>query len=170
MNNATLCLLVRGFPPNAILLGLKKKGFGRDKYNGFGGKVEPGETVLQATIREVAEEVGIQLLEKDVQRVAHLTFLFPSKPAWNQVVHVFMARKWSGVVSESPEMRPVWFNVSEIPFDRMWADDQHWMPRVLTGERVRGSFTFASDNETIQTLEIEPWDGREIPGIYEVWT
>ena len=32
-----------------ILLGLKKRGFGTGKWNGFGGKVEPSETILQGT-------------------------------------------------------------------------------------------------------------------------
>ena len=30
-----------------ILLGLKKRGFGTGKWNGFGGKVQPGETILE---------------------------------------------------------------------------------------------------------------------------
>ena len=34
-----------------ILLGLKKRGFGKNKWNGFGGKVEKGESVLQGAIR-----------------------------------------------------------------------------------------------------------------------
>lgn len=34
-----------------ILLGLKKRGFGEGKWNGFGGKVEPGETIHQAAAR-----------------------------------------------------------------------------------------------------------------------
>lgn len=34
-----------------ILLGLKKRGFGQGRWNGFGGKVEPGETILQAAHR-----------------------------------------------------------------------------------------------------------------------
>ena len=30
-----------------ILLGLKKRGFGTGKWNGFGGKVQAGETILE---------------------------------------------------------------------------------------------------------------------------
>ena len=33
-----------------ILLGLKKRGFGTGKWNGFGGKVQPGESILQGSI------------------------------------------------------------------------------------------------------------------------
>lgn len=34
-----------------ILLGWKKRGFGQGKWNGFGGKVEPGETIIQGAVR-----------------------------------------------------------------------------------------------------------------------
>ena len=34
-----------------LLLGMKKRGFGAGKWNGFGGKVDPGETILQGAIR-----------------------------------------------------------------------------------------------------------------------
>ena len=44
----TLALVRQG---EFILLGLKKKGFGEGKWNGFGGKVEHGETICQAAIR-----------------------------------------------------------------------------------------------------------------------
>ncbi len=36
---------------SGILLGLKKRGFGEGKWNGFGGKIESGESVMQAAIR-----------------------------------------------------------------------------------------------------------------------
>ena len=36
-----------------LLLGLKKTGFGAGYYNGFGGKVEPGESIEEAAYREV---------------------------------------------------------------------------------------------------------------------
>lgn len=36
---------------DCILLGLKKRGFGKGKWNGFGGKVEPGETITQGAMR-----------------------------------------------------------------------------------------------------------------------
>jgi hypothetical protein len=37
----------------------------------------------------------------------------------------------------------------------MWADDQHWLPRVLRGARVDAKFTFDADNETITHAEIQ---------------
>ncbi len=44
----TLVLVVQ---PGRVLLGMKKRGFGAGKWNGFGGKVQPGETIEQAARR-----------------------------------------------------------------------------------------------------------------------
>jgi 8-oxo-dGTP pyrophosphatase MutT (NUDIX family) len=35
---------------------MKKRGFGAGKFNGFGGKVEPQESILEGAIREFREE------------------------------------------------------------------------------------------------------------------
>jgi 8-oxo-dGTP pyrophosphatase MutT (NUDIX family) len=37
--------------PGKVLLGYKKRGFGVDRWNGFGGKVQQGETIEEAAIR-----------------------------------------------------------------------------------------------------------------------
>jgi 8-oxo-dGTP diphosphatase len=159
MRQATLCFPLRGHPPDRVLLGYKKAGFGAGKYNGFGGKVQAGETITAATARELTEEAGIRVPDGCLQQVAHLTFRFPAMPAWDQVVHVFVATEWEGQPVESREMIPHWFAASEIPFERMWADDRHWLPRILAGEGIRARFVFQDDNETIAESEIETWDG-----------
>lgn len=154
MRDATLVFLVKGEPPSEILLGLKKAGFAQGKINGFGGKVQHGEPIAEAAVRELEEETGIRVLEQDLEKMAHLTFTFPVRPEWDQVVHVFLARRWKGEPMESGEMRPAWYKVNEIPFQSMWQDDPHWLPRVLAGEHIKARFTFQADNETVQALEI----------------
>jgi 8-oxo-dGTP pyrophosphatase MutT (NUDIX family) len=44
-------VLIRDFENNKILLGYKKRGFGSNKWNGFGGKVEPFESILECAVR-----------------------------------------------------------------------------------------------------------------------
>ena len=159
MRDATLCFLVRGDPPEEILLGLKKAGFGLGKYNGFGGKVEVGETVTHAAIREVKEEISVELSEENLRLVARLTFVFPADPTLDHDVCVFLTTAWRGNPEESEEMKPCWVTVDRIPFKQMWQDDILWLPRILAGERVRGHFTFQSDGETLAAWKIEAWDG-----------
>jgi len=36
---------------DSLLLGLKKRGFGKGKWNGFEGKVEKDETVSEGVVR-----------------------------------------------------------------------------------------------------------------------
>lgn len=157
MRDATLVFLIKGNPVSKISLGYKKAGFAQGKLNGFGGKVEVGETIERAAVRELEEEAGVRVAERDLSEMAHLTFFFPARPEWDQVVHVFLARRWEGEPVESNEMRPAWYRASEIPFADMWQDDLHWLPRVLAGQRVRAWFTFGPDNETVAEARVEEW-------------
>jgi 8-oxo-dGTP diphosphatase len=157
MLEATLCFLVKGNPPHDVLLGLKKKGFGVDKYAGIGGKVEPGETAVTTAVRELYEEIHILASPNNLGKAGHLTFLFPHKPDWSQQVHVYCLDEWVGIPQESAEMRPQWFKTTRIPFDQMWQDGQHWLPLVLNRQYVQAAFTFAADNETIFKCKIETW-------------
>jgi 8-oxo-dGTP diphosphatase len=67
---------------------------------------------------------------------------------------IFTTADWVGEAAESEEISPRWFPVAALPFDRMWQDAPHWLPRVLSGERLTATFTYADDNETIATASI----------------
>ena|SRR3989338_8087204 len=149
MKQATLCIIRE---ENKILLGLKKRGFGEGKYNGFGGKVMNGESIIDAAIRELQEESG--LIGIRLENVGELSFHFPHKSDWNQIVHLFVVHEYSGRLEESEEMKPFWFSVDLIPFEKMWDDDQYWLPAILEGKKIRGRFTFKEDNKTIEYYEL----------------
>ena len=131
---------------------MKKKGFVAGKWNGFGGKVNENEGIEDAAIREMREESGVAI--NSAEKLAELIFVFPHKKEWDQTVHVFVADEWSGEIMESDEMHPEWFDFSEIPFDRMWADDSYWLPLVLQNKNIKARFVFKEDNETIERHEI----------------
>jgi len=156
VKDATLCFAVQGNPTNRVLLGLKKMGFGQGKYDGFGGKIELGETPLVAAIRELEEESGLQVAPEHVQYVGHMTFVFPAKPDWSQIVHAFVATEWAGKPVETLEMIPTWFELQDLPYARMWDDSAYWLPRILAGGRLRGRIVFRPDNATVGHVVIEP--------------
>lgn len=153
MRQATLCFLVDG---RRVLLGMKKRGFGQGKWNGFGGKVLEGEGVEEATKREVFEEIGVEV--RGMEKVAELHFTFPYKPEWDQLVRVFLAVEWEGKPAESEEMRPEWFEKEKLPFAQMWSDDEYWLPRVLDGEKIVGRFVF-KQGEQLENQEVSKVEG-----------
>jgi 8-oxo-dGTP pyrophosphatase MutT (NUDIX family) len=153
MKRATICFLVAE-DPRRILLGLKKRGFGKGKFNGFGGKIADGEDVRDAAVREIREECGLEVAPADLIPAGRLVFFFPSRPEFDHDVSVFRAVRWRGALCESDEMRPEWFRIEEVPYDRMWQDDGHWLPLVLAGASVEAEFTFADDNETVARFSL----------------
>jgi len=158
MNDATLCFVVQGNPIQRVLLGFKKGGFGAGKYDGFGGKIEAGETPRVAAMRELEEESGLSASPDGMRYVAHLVFLFPNKPEWSQIVHAFVATQWTGTPAESDEMVPTWFDLQDIPYAQMWDDSAYWVPRILTGGRLRARVVFRPENATVGHVVIEPLD------------
>jgi 8-oxo-dGTP diphosphatase len=153
-----LCLLTRtgGDGTREVLLGHKKTGLGTGKIVGLGGHVEPGESAAEAAAREVKEESGICVTPGSLALAAHVTFLFPARPSWDMDVEIFTTAGWAGEAAESEEIRPQWFPVAALPFDRMWDDAPRWLPRVLAGEHLRATFTYAGDNETVAGETITP--------------
>lgn len=140
----TLCLVYQH--PN-ILLGMKKRGFGVGKWNGFGGKVLLTETIEEAVRREVQEEAGIEV--KDLTKMGILDFIFIDRTDILEV-HVFKSEEFSGTVTESEEMKPQWFQIEEIPFEQMWPDDKFWMPLFLSGKKFKGTFSFGESNRILE--------------------
>lgn len=132
----TLCIIQQN---NKVLLGMKKRGFGQGRWNGFGGKVKEGESIIDAINRELFEEVGIKAQE--FLQLGVLDFSWKEKPEVLQV-HIFKACDFTGEPKESEEMKPEWFNVREIPFASMWQDDKYWLPLFLENKKFQGKFLF----------------------------
>lgn len=137
-----------------ILLGFKKRGFGASKWNGFGGKVERGETHEGAVRRETKEESGVEV--SNLEKVGIIEFEFPENPELLEV-HIFKTSEYSGEPKETEEMRPQWFMIDEIPFRDMWADDVYWFPLLLQGKKFRGRFIFDEVNR-VREYDLEEVD------------
>jgi len=155
MKQATLCLLIKqNQNSKELLLAMKKRGFGIGKWNGVGGKFDSrkDKNINKAAIREVKEEIGVKV--KKMEKVAILSFYFSQQPSFNQDVHIFLVNKWEGEPKESEEMAPKWFKENEIPFNEMWSDDKFWLPKVLKGKKVKGTFIF-KEGEIIEKYNIK---------------
>jgi 8-oxo-dGTP diphosphatase/2-hydroxy-dATP diphosphatase len=146
-------LLLHDAANGRLLLGLKKRGFGAGKLNGFGGKIEPGESILAAALREMREESGLRVEPPFAALVGHLSFDFEGSSE-RLSVHVFRApaAAAAGALTESDEMAPQWVPTSAVPYGRMWQDDVHWLPLLLAGKHFVGAFSFRGGELLRHTL------------------
>lgn len=146
----TLIMVQQG---NRILLGMKKRDFGMGRWNGFGGKLCPGETIEAAAHREIKEEAGIEVT--NLEQVGRIDFNFKGKEGTIQV-NIFRSTEFSGEPAESEEMRPQWFDVDQIPYGEMWPDDIYWLPLFLAGKKFTGRFLFGEgEGNTILEQELQ---------------
>lgn len=143
-----------------ILLGMKKRGFGAGRWNGFGGKVHENETIKQAAIRELEEEAGVKAKKITKRGVLLFEFDSPAGGSESSEVHFFSVDEFEGKPIETEEMNPQWFDRDKIPYESMWSDDPHWIPLLLAGKNFKGRFLFSNDsNNTIiekSITEIQP--------------
>ncbi|SFH57674.1 8-oxo-dGTP diphosphatase [Cryobacterium levicorallinum] len=146
-----MCYLTRLSPEGnrQVLLGRKKKGLGMGNIVGLGGKLESGETAVDAAVREIEEESSLVVAASALTELGLLTYLFPHREEWSQESTVFVCEEWSGTPRESNELNPLWFDVATLPVDEMWDDARHWLPGVLNGVSVRATFTFGADLESV---------------------
>jgi len=138
-----------------ILLAMKKRGFGANRFNGVGGKLEKDETIEEALIRETQEEIFVTPLE--YEKVAELDFYGKdpeTKEPWRMFVYAYLCTKWKGEPTESEEMKPRWFKKNDIPYDAMWQDDIHWLPLVLNSKKINAVFHF-DENDNLNSYDVK---------------
>ncbi|WWD21709.1 hypothetical protein CI109_106196 [Kwoniella shandongensis] len=119
-----------------VLLGLKRRGMGVNLYNGFGGKCEPDETMAQCAARELSEESG--LIPND-GGLHYKGVLYTSRPPTKAggsrkqmiKIHLFACVSWSGEPVETEEMSPEWFDLTDLPTDRMWPEASMYLRPLL---------------------------------------
>lgn len=151
MRNVTLCFLIDG---DSVCLAMKKRGFGQGKWNGVGGKVEEGESIKQAALRELREEIGVETDEEHMKNMGNIRFSFNGKPDFSQHMHVFFIRKWRGEPKESDEMEPKWYKKDSLPYDDMWIGDKYWLPKALGDQRIEGEFHFNAYGNKILKFDL----------------
>lgn len=148
---ATLLFVIREASREVLLI-RKKRGLGAGKINAPGGRIEPGETPVQAAIREVREELGVTALQP--RAAGELRFQFVD--GYSLHVHVFRSPDCAGCAIETAEAIPLWTPLTAIPYEQMWADDRLWVPMLLERRRFSGRFLF--DGDTMLDHAFDPFD------------
>ncbi len=135
-----------------VLLIEKKRGLGAGKINVPGGHIESNETAYDAAVRETMEEVSLETA--DLKLMGFLFFKFTD--GLTMKGSVYITESFSGEPKESDEANPFWSKISDIPYDKMWADDIVWIPQMFKGRFFRGYFEF--DNDSMIRRKVEFYD------------
>lgn len=161
MGASRLYTLVLVLQPQRILLGMKKRGFGAGRWNGFGGKVQEGETIEDGAKRELQEESGLTV--DALHKVGRIVFEFVGDPELMDV-HIFHTDSIQGTPVESDEMRPQWFHLDQIPFGDMWPDDSYWFPLLLQKKKFQGYFKLQGHDTILDYRSVRWTESRAEPG------
>lgn len=144
---AVICYI---FKDNKVLLINKKTGLGKGKVNAPGGRIEAGEMPMEAAVRETREETGLTPL--NLKYVAQLSFIFTD--GYSLKGFVYFADDCSGELKETDEADPFWQPSEAIPYEKMWEDDIHWLPKAIEGNFVEARFIFNEDTMLSKHVEV----------------
>ena len=125
MKLATLCYVKR---PNQTLMihrVKKENDMHHGKWNGLGGKFEPGETPEACAIREIYEESGLVAANPRLKGI--LTFpKFAKDEDW--YAFVFVVTQFTGELIDSPEGVLRWIDDDRLLDLDLWEGDRIFLP------------------------------------------
>ena len=98
----------------------KKQDYHEGKWNGLGGKIDPGETPEECAIREVKEESGLDLVNPRLR--GFITFpMFDGVDDW--YVYLFTGTEFTGDLIDSPEGNLAWIDDDKLLDLNLWEGD-----------------------------------------------
>jgi len=139
MKLATLCYVKKNGKTLMLFRNKKKNDYHKGKWNGLGGKFEPGESPEECALREVKEESG--LIATSIKLKGFITFpMFDLKEDW--YVFVFVIDKFEGTLIDSPEGKLEWIPDDKLLELNLWDGDKHFIPWLLEDKFFSAKFTY----------------------------
>lgn len=139
MKLATLCYVRRGGKTLMVHRIKKPNDIHKGKWNGLGGKMDPGETPEECAIREIFEESGLRV--RNPQLKGLLTFpAFANEEDW--YAFVFVVTDFEGQLIDSPEGVLAWVDDSELLNMDLWEGDRYFMPWLDREGFFSGKFIY----------------------------
>ncbi len=139
MKLATLCYLRQGGQTLMVHRIKKANDIHEGKWNGLGGKFEPGETPEECARREIFEESGLQVGKLELKGL--LTFpLFARNEDW--YAFVFVASDLQGSLIDSPEGDLEWIDNDRLTELNLWEGDRLFLPWLDRPGFFSGKFVY----------------------------
>ena len=139
MKLATLCYLKADGKTLMIHRIKKEDDMHQGKWNGLGGKLDPGETPEECAVREVFEESGLTIVDPILKGI--LTFpKFAKGEDW--YAFVFLAQKYRGQLIESSEGVLKWIADEHLLSLDLWAGDLIFLPWLERQGFFSGKFVY----------------------------
>lgn len=122
---ATLCYVRSEGRTLMLHRNRKENDYHEGKYNGLGGKLEPGESPEQCMKREIMEESGLEALAWRFNGV--ITFpTFDGSNDW--YVFVFTVSEFRGELIDSAEGELHWIPDGDVLALNLWEGDRLFIP------------------------------------------
>jgi 8-oxo-dGTP diphosphatase len=103
------------------------------KYNGLGGRMEPGEDLASCMVREIREEAGIEVVRMHLRGTLNWTGFGPAGQDW--FAAVFLVEEFRGKPRERSEEGPLaWVDIERAMDLPMWAGDRLFLPLVFDAD------------------------------------
>lgn len=100
------------------------------KYNGLGGKMEPGESIHDCICREISEEAGIVCETVVLRGTINWTGFGPNGEDWFGFIYRIEA--FSGIPRHSNEEGTlIWHDLDSLLELPMWEGDKYFLPLVF---------------------------------------
>ena len=139
MKLATLCYIQKDGKTLMLYRNKKENDYHEGKWNGLGGKFEPGESPEDCAIREIKEEAG--LIVKSLKLKGFITFpMFDGKDDW--YVFIFVIDKFEGSLIDSPEGKLEWIPNEKLLDLNLWEGDQIFIPWLFQEKFFSAKFNY----------------------------
>ena len=141
MKLATLCYIKTATHTLMIHRIKKANDIHEGKWNGLGGKLEPGESPEECVIREVREESGLEI--STPKYCGLLIFTDFKDEDW--YVWVYTAENISGNLIESSEGHLQWIENDKLTSLPLWESDHIFLPWISQNRLFSAKFRYAGD-------------------------